>query len=205
MRLSGVNVGTVDNITIVSDTSVRIEILIDENARKFIRKDAIAGIGSDGLMGNKILIINPGTGGKMEIENNDSVQTVQPMNVDEIMVSLKTTFDHTSHVAADLSKITNNIQSGKGTIGRLLMDSVWRQNFDSSLVNLKQGSEGIKNLFAKNNFVQNVDSTFMNLKEGSDNLKQGLGGIKTLMDSVNSSYVRKIDSTFLNLKKASAE
>jgi phospholipid/cholesterol/gamma-HCH transport system substrate-binding protein len=181
VRLSGVNVGTVDNITIVSDTSVRIEILIDENARKFIRKDAIAGIGSDGLMGNKILIINPGTGGKMEIENNDSVQTVQPMNVDEIMVSLKTTFDHTSHVAADLSKITNNIQSGKGTIGKLLMDSTLAQNFDSSIVNLKEGTNGLKNIM-DSTFAQKFDSIFINLNESSV-------GVKALVDKAKHSWL----------------
>ena len=64
VRFSGINVGTVENISIVSDTSVRVEILIDESTRKFIKKDAVASIGSEGLMGNKILIINPGTGGK---------------------------------------------------------------------------------------------------------------------------------------------
>ncbi len=44
--------------------------------RKFIKKDAVASIGSEGLMGNKILIINPGTGGKMNIENNDVIGTI---------------------------------------------------------------------------------------------------------------------------------
>ena len=72
VRLSGINVGTVDNIGIVSDTSVRVEILIGESTRKFIRKDARASIGSEGLMGNKVLIISPGTGGQAEIENNDT-------------------------------------------------------------------------------------------------------------------------------------
>jgi phospholipid/cholesterol/gamma-HCH transport system substrate-binding protein len=178
----------------------------------------------------------------MEIENNDTVQTVQPINLDDIMIalkttventsnittdlakmtgniqagkgltnmdnilkSLKTTMDNASNITSDVSKISHNIESGKGTIGRLLMDSLWRQNFDSSIVNLKQGSEAINNLFSKSAFAKNIDSTFMNLKEGSGNLNQGLAGIKTLMDSINSSYVRNIDSTFLNLKKGSAE
>ena len=116
VRFSGINVGTVDNINIVSDTSVKVEVLIDENTRKFIKKDAMASIGSDGLMGNKILIIAPGTGGKMEIENNDTIATVQPINMDDIMISLKTTIDNTSHITGDLSRITGTIQSGNGTI-----------------------------------------------------------------------------------------
>ena len=73
VRLSGVNIGTVKNINIVSDSSVKVEIVIDESTRKFIKKDAVAIIGSEGLMGNKVLIINPGTGGKKEIENNDVI------------------------------------------------------------------------------------------------------------------------------------
>jgi len=117
VRFAGINVGTVDNISIVSDSSVRVEILIDESTRKFIKKDAVASIGSEGLMGNKILIITPGTGGEMEIEDNDIIQASLPINMDDILTSLKTTIDNTSDITNDLSKITNNIQSGKGTIG----------------------------------------------------------------------------------------
>ena len=149
VRFSGINVGTVENIRIVSDTSVRVEILIDENTRKFIKKDAVASIGSEGLMGNKILIISPGTGGKMEIENNDTIQTVQPINMDDVLISLKTTIDNTSLVTSDLSKITSSVQSGKGAIGRLLMDRSYAQNFDSTFVNLKEGSAGFKILMDK--------------------------------------------------------
>ena len=63
----------------MSDTSVRVEILIDESTRKFIKKDAVASIGSEGLMGNKVLIINPGTGGKKRIENNDVIQQLSQL------------------------------------------------------------------------------------------------------------------------------
>jgi phospholipid/cholesterol/gamma-HCH transport system substrate-binding protein len=149
VRFSGINVGTVDNIKIVSDTSVRVEVLIDENTRKFIKKDAVASIGSDGLMGNKILIIAPGTGGKMEIENNDTVATVQPINMDDIMISLKKTIDNTSHITGDLSRITGTIQSGNGTIGRLLMDKSLAQSFDSTFLNLEQSSAGFKTILNK--------------------------------------------------------
>jgi phospholipid/cholesterol/gamma-HCH transport system substrate-binding protein len=184
VRFSGVNVGTVDNIRIVSDTSVKVEILIDESTRKFIKKDALASIGSEGLMGNKILIIIPGTGGKKEIENNDMVETVQPINMDDVMLSLKKTIDNASSITTNLSSITGNIQSGKGTIGRLLMDRSLAQNFDSSIVNLKQGLFGLKNLMddTKISFANNFDSTFVNLKEGS-------AGFKILMKKAKDSWL----------------
>jgi phospholipid/cholesterol/gamma-HCH transport system substrate-binding protein len=149
VRLSGINVGTVENINLVSDTSVRVEILVDENTRKFIKKDAVASIGSEGLMGNKIIIINPGTGGKMEIENNDIVQTIQPINMDDILISLKTSIDNTSNITSNLSKITGSVQSGKGTLGRLLTDKSLGQTFDSTFINLKESSAGLKMLVDK--------------------------------------------------------
>jgi len=128
----------------VSDTSVRVEILVDENTRKFIKKDAVASIGSEGLMGNKIIIINPGTGGKMQIENNDIVQTIQPINMDDILVSLKSSIDNTTVITSNLSKITANVQSGKGTLGRLLTDKSLGKTFDSTFVNLKESTAGLR-------------------------------------------------------------
>jgi phospholipid/cholesterol/gamma-HCH transport system substrate-binding protein len=149
VRLSGINVGTVDNIMIVSDTTVRVEILIDESTRKFIKKDAVASIGSEGLMGNKTIIVYPGTGGKTEIENNDIVQTIQPINMDDILVSLKSSIDNTTVITSNLSKITDNVQSGKGTLGRLLTDKSLGKTFDSTFVNLKESTAGLRMIVEK--------------------------------------------------------
>jgi len=73
----------------------------------------------------------------------------QKINIDDILVSLKTTMDNTSNITSDLSKITNNIQSGKGTLGGMLMDSSLRQNFDSTFINLKESSAELKILMKK--------------------------------------------------------
>ena len=184
VRLSGINVGTVENVNIVSDVSVRVDIQIDESIRKFIKKDAVASIGSEGLMGNKVLIINPGTGEKPEIEDNDTVETLQPTNMDEVMVSLKTTMDNATNITNNLSEISGSIQSGNGIIGRLIMDKSLAQNFDSSMADLRQGSCGLKSLMdaSKISFAQNFDTTFVNLKEGS-------AGFKTLMDKAKKSWL----------------
>jgi phospholipid/cholesterol/gamma-HCH transport system substrate-binding protein len=135
-------------------------------------------------MGNKALIINPGTGGKEEIENNDTIQTLQPVNFDEILTSLKTTIDKTSNITNDVANIISTVQTGKGTLGKLLMDQSLAQNIDSSVVNLKQGSEQLKILMddLKGTFAQNMDSIMVNLKEGSD-------GFKTLTTKAKKSWL----------------
>ena len=212
VRLSGINVGTIDNVSIISDTSVRVVILVDESARKFIRKDAVASIGSEGLMGNKVLIINPGTGGKKIIEDNDTIATTQPTEIDEILKSLKTTIDNTSYITGDLAKIATNIESGKGTIGRLMMDSSWRQNIQSTIINLKEGSVGFRVFMDKadeldeiltslKTTIDNTSNITNDLSKISGSIESGRGTIGRLL--MDPSAAQNLDSTFKNLKEGS--
>jgi len=214
VRLSGISIGTVESISLISDTTVRVEIVIDESSRKFIKKDAVATIGSEGLIGNKVLVINPGTGGKKSIENNDVIQTAQPIDVDDIMVSLKTTIDNTAIITGDLAKISTNIESGKGTIGRLMMDQTWRENIQSTIINLKDGSEKfvvfmdksqeIDNiLLALNSNIDSTSAVIQDLSKITSNIEAGEGVVgKLLMDQ---SMGQNLDSTLINLKKGLAE
>ena len=214
VRLSGISIGTVESISLISDTTVRVEIVIDESSRKFIKKDAIATIGSEGLIGNKVLVINPGTGGKKNIENNDRIQTAQPIDVDDIMLSLKTTIDNTALITGDLAKISTNIESGKGTIGRLMMDPTWRENIQSTIINLKDGSEKfvvfmdksqqIDNiLLALNSNIDSTSAVIQDLSKITSNIEAGEGVVgKLLMDQ---SMGQNLDSTLINLKKGLAE
>lgn len=214
VRLSGINVGTVENVSLISDTSVIVEILIDETTRKFIKKDAIASIGSEGLMGNKVLVITPGIGSQQTIENNDVIATTQPIEIDEIIKSLKTTIDNTSSITGDLAKISINIESGKGTIGRLMMDQTWRENIQSTIINLKDGSEKfvvfmdksqqIDNiLLALNSNIDSTSAVIQDLSKITSNIESGEGVVgKLLMDQ---SMGQNLDSTLINLKKGLAE
>jgi len=214
VRLSGINVGTIDNVSIISDTSVNVVMVIDESTRRFIKKDAIASIGSEGLMGNKALIISPGTGDKKIIEDNDIIATTQPTDIDEILESLKTTIDNTSAITGDLAKISTNIESGKGTIGRLMMDPTWRQNFEATIINLKDGSVGFKTFMDKtteldsilirlNKTIDNTSSITYDLSKITNNIQSGEGMIgKLLMDQ---SMGENLDSTLINLKNGLAE
>jgi phospholipid/cholesterol/gamma-HCH transport system substrate-binding protein len=214
VRLSGINVGTIDNISIISDSSVRVIILVDENIRQFIKKDAVAGIGSEGLMGNKVLVISPGTGQKNTIENGDVIATSQPIDVDDIMRSVKSTMDNTSYITGDLAKIATNIQAGKGTIGRLMMDTEWRQNLESTIINLKDGSVGFRTFMEKTNeldsilirlnkTIDNTSSITYDLSMITNNIQSGEGMIgKLLMDQ---GMGQNLDSTLINLKNGLAE
>ena len=213
VRLSGINVGTIDNITIISDTSVRVVFFVDENTRQFIKKDAVASIGSEGLMGNKVLIISPGTGGKMNIENDDIVTTSQPTDIDDIMKSLKTTIDNTANITGNLATISTSIESGKGTVGGLIMDKAWRKDIESTIINLKEGSDGFKVVMDK---AGELDSILIAIKSTirytaditadlatiTNSLQSGEGTIGRLL--MNTSAAENFDSTMINLKEGTA-
>jgi len=213
VRLSGINVGTIDNITIISDTSVRVVIFVDENTRQFIKKDAVASIGSEGLMGNKVLVISPGTGGKKTIENDDVIATTQPIDMDEIMKSLKTTIDNTADITGNLAKISTNIESGEGTIGRLMMDKSWRQDIESTIINLKEGSDGFKVvmdkageldsiLIAIKSTIRYTSNITADLATITNSLQSGEGTIGRLL--MNTTAAENFDSTMFYMKESSA-
>jgi phospholipid/cholesterol/gamma-HCH transport system substrate-binding protein len=213
VRLSGINVGTIDNITIISDTSVRVILFVDENTRRFIRKDAVASIGSEGLMGNKVLIISPGTGGKKIIENDDVIATSQPTDIDDIMKSLKTTIDNTANITGNLAKISTSIESGKGTIGGLVMDRMWRKDIESTINNLKEGSDGFKVvmdkageldsiLIAIKSTIRSTSDITADLSVITNSLQSGEGTIGRLL--MNTSAAENFDSTMVNLKESTA-
>jgi phospholipid/cholesterol/gamma-HCH transport system substrate-binding protein len=144
VRFSGITVGTVESIEIIADTSVKVEMIIDEKTRKFIKKDARAVIGSEGLMGNKVINITPGTENAGLINNNDYIRTGQPLEIDEIWAQLKKTSDNAATITTDLASIISNIRSGKGSIGKLLMDTTFAENLDQTITNVQRGAKGFE-------------------------------------------------------------
>ena len=144
VRFSGINIGVIESIEIVSDSAVKVNFNIDDKARKYIKKDAKITIGSDGLMGNKVAIIIPGAKSKLEIQNNDIIVAAVPVSMDEILYNLKVTSSNAAYITNDLGAVMNNIRNGKGTIGKLFMDTLFAKSIDQTLLNIRQGTGGFK-------------------------------------------------------------
>ena len=70
VRFSGINVGIVDRIIILNDSSVQVDMLIKESVRPYIKKDAKVAIGSEGIIGDRLLLISQGSRGAIPIEKN---------------------------------------------------------------------------------------------------------------------------------------
>jgi phospholipid/cholesterol/gamma-HCH transport system substrate-binding protein len=155
VRFSGINIGVVENIEIFSDSTVKVDLIIDESSRKFIKKNAKAVIGSDGLIGNTILTIIPGPPSQDVIADNDFLVTKDPVSLDDILFKLKTTGENAASISDNLAVLMSNIKEGKGTMGKLLMDDAFATTVDKTVVNLKEGTSGFKNNMeaAKHSFL----------------------------------------------------
>jgi len=140
VRLGGIDVGTVDAISLVTDTTVQVDMIIQRKVQKFIKKDARASIGSEGLMGDKVVTITAGTPGQSVVQNGDSLRSSIPIETDAIMASLKTSADNAAIITGNLADISTRINSGKGALGKLLHDTSLSSNISSTMKNLKSSS-----------------------------------------------------------------
>jgi phospholipid/cholesterol/gamma-HCH transport system substrate-binding protein len=144
VRFSGINIGTIEKIEQITDSSVKVDMKILESSGKFLKKDAIAVIGSDGLMGSKILVIMAGPPEGKIIADYDTLKTTMPVSMDDILVNLKITSENAAEITSDLAAIIKNIRNGNGAIGKLFMDNAFAENMDDAIVNIKKGAGGFK-------------------------------------------------------------
>lgn len=123
VRYSGITVGTVSEIKIVSDSTILVEMSIDEKSKEFIRKDSKVEINSDGLMGSKIVNILPGSAAAGSVSDEDFLPTVDPLDLQDILVEAKKVIDDGKKITGNLIEITNKINNGDGDIAVLLNDN----------------------------------------------------------------------------------
>jgi phospholipid/cholesterol/gamma-HCH transport system substrate-binding protein len=140
VRFAGIDVGTVSEIELESDTAVKVTMVIDKKARKFIRRNAIASVGTDGLMGNKLININSQSGDSEPIREGDRLRSQMPVETDEMLRTLKTTNDNIAVITQDLRKITSKINNST-SLWKLLSDSTIARDIKQAAVNIKRTGE----------------------------------------------------------------
>ena len=155
VRFSGINIGTVDNITIINDSTVKVEMLIKKEVQKFIKTDSQAAIGSEGIIGDKVVVITQGYLSNKIIKSGQIITSVEPIETDAIMRSLKITADNAALASNDIVGIVSKINKGEGTLGRLIQDKSMANNIDQTIVNLKKSSKSLDENMeaAKHNFL----------------------------------------------------
>lgn len=157
VRYSGINIGTVRGIEMVNDTTINVDMIIDKSMFPHIKKNALASIGSDGLVGSMVINIAPGKGNQSAIQPGDVIRSANRIRTDDLLSTLSVTNKNAALLTADLLRITKEITQGKGSLGTLLNDTIMASDLKQTMNYLKMTSKGTTEI------VENLNKTVMAL------------------------------------------
>lgn len=204
VRYAGINIGTVTSVNIVNDSMVMVEMVVESSAMEYIKTNALASIGSDGLMGNKLVNISSSKGEAPLIKEGDVIKSVTPLDTDEIMRTLSRTNDDMSVIAQNLKSITQKIED-ENMVWNLLSDSALALNIKNTVRNVDYTSAELTNisrtfsqvakdvqdgkgtvgkLLKDTSFIERVDNALMSIQNVSDSLNRLTGNIANITDDI---------------------
>ena len=123
VRFKGIDVGTVKDIELAGDSSILVVMVIDDKVRPYIKQNSIASIGTDGLMGNKLVNINARSDAAPPVKEGSVILSMEPIETDEMLRTLNTTNNTIERVTRNLDEIAIKLNSSK-SLWNLLSDTV---------------------------------------------------------------------------------
>ncbi len=164
VRYSGIDVGTVKRIEIRNDSTIYVTLIIDQKVRPYIRKNAIASIATDGLMGNKLLNINSEDGYADPVQEGDLIQSRKPIETDEMLRTLNTTNYNIAIISNNLKEITRKLNSSN-SLWNLLADTLVSHDIRLAVTAIRKAGTNTEK------FTKEADQLIQKLKQG-----EGLAG-----------------------------
>ena len=189
VRFSGIQAGTVKKIKILTDTIIEVTMIIEKEMLNIIRKNAVVSIGTDGLVGNKVVNIVPSRQPGALVAEGDILVSQKAIATDEMLQTLNKTNNDVSVIAADLKTTVQRINSSSG-LWALLNDKSIPQNLRNSVANIRlaTGKAG--------NMVYNLNAIVMDVKKG----KGSVGALLT-----DTSFAKNLNKAILKIKSVGDE
>ena len=218
VRLSGIDVGTVRNVQIVNDTTGRVQVTmgIKEDVGRFIRTDTRATIETEGLVGNKVVVLEIGSASAERVRDGGTIRTKEPMSISAVIEETQGVMQYTKQMTKDLSEIVARVNRGEGSIGKLLVDDELytdatnlTKRADKSLQSITGEFDKVTDLFNNlgegvKSVVTNVDSTVADLDSILTGVKEGRGILGEML--VNGSpFDSTLRGTMTNIEKTTAD
>lgn len=158
--LSGVKIGTVKNVQIVAEGKVIVGLSLRDKQNEFIKRNATAFIGSDGLVGNKIVVIRPGNSNAI-IQDNDTINTLSPTDTQELINIAKEVGANTRSLTDDLKLISAKINRGEGVLGELLHGGAMSSDLRQTILSLRYAGENA------NRVTKDLESMLTQINSGN--------------------------------------
>jgi phospholipid/cholesterol/gamma-HCH transport system substrate-binding protein len=219
---SGITVGTIKNIEFISDSVVVVNLIIKEEVQQFIKIDAVASIGSDGLMGDKVLTISPGTSSNQIVKDNATIASAKSVELEDLMKGLKKSVDNAQVVTLQLSEFSSKINKGKGALNKVLTDEEFAKSIQKTMNNLQLSSDEflvftkkmndkngtLAKLMTNPNYANSIEKTLSNLEKSSnefDAFTKKLNSDKNVLSKLlnNQRLSNSLDSSLTNIEKGS--
>ncbi len=213
VRFTGINVGTVDNIKIVNDSTVWVDMLIKKDVQPFIKSDCQVAVGSEGLIGDRLLVISYGSPDSPTVKDGQILASKEPVETDAIIASLQTSSGNIEVVTLQLAQIMIDINKGNGTLGRLIQDTTLAENISRTVENFKKGSEELDQtiVLAQEKvgiFMESINSTATKIEVASNqfkeimlNINKGEGTLGMLIKDTTTAI--NLSETMFHLNKSS--
>jgi len=146
VRYSGIDVGTVESIQLLNESTICVELSIEKESVGNIRKNAFVSIGTDGLMGNQLVNMEPGNAGGSPIEEGDTLRGMPAVDTREMLRTLEITNRNVMGITENLKELTDSIQQAQGMLYTLLLDTAPAVNFRSLLKNMDRVSANLNSM-----------------------------------------------------------
>lgn len=135
--LSGVKIGTVKKITFMNDSRVLVSMVLQRSLEPNIRKDSKTKISSDGLIGNKIVVIFGGTASSPQVEDGNYLTAQKALSTEDMLATLQENNKNLLTITSSFGRISHKIDSGNGVIATLLNDESTARKINASLGSLQ--------------------------------------------------------------------
>lgn len=186
---SGMKVGTVKTVSFYGRSQVEVVLNVERQAQPHIRKDTKARISTDGLVGNKIVVLSGGSDSMPAVADNDRLESEQQAGMQEMMSTLQASNGNLLAITENLKAVTEKLKAGQGTLGELLNDPSFAETLRGSLGHLQAATK------ASERMIDNFE-TF------STRLKKPGGLVNELL--TDTTVFRKLQDAVAQLKQAAA-
>lgn len=200
VRFLGTNAGYVSTISVKSDSIIVVELVINNDMSEYIRKDATVEIRNEGIMGSKILEINPGTTDRLTIEHQDILPTRSSFTMEEVFSALESTVENSIKASENLWLITERIKAGKGALGKMINDTLMNEAIDNIAEDILSITERTKEIVNKTTSHQNDIGRLLNDDHFSQQLEKSFEQLDSVMQNMQSLTfeIRKASETINN-------
>jgi phospholipid/cholesterol/gamma-HCH transport system substrate-binding protein len=140
VRFAGINIGTVESVNIVNDSTIMVEMLIQKSVTEHIKKNAVASIGTDGLMGNKLINIVTVRETAEPVEDGDEFVTYKAISTSDMLKTLNETNENVLQITNDLKDISSRL-TRNNTLWNFLSDTVLGDNLKQAIVSIRLTGE----------------------------------------------------------------